>query len=371
MEEATFSQVLDSIYDAAADFDRWPSALERVGEVFGTSYIGLIDRNLRTMEGRAIAIGVDQAGQREYFDVWSQRDVLRLNTRVFRPGSIELDHDILPRHDLLRSDYYNGFMKPRGFSGLMRMTLSIEDGFRKIISMSRPTALGNFDIADVEQCRRLMPHFQRAASVMRRVEQSKLVLSGFSDLMDQSATGVVLLDHAARVLFANRAARAMAQSNDGLLLRGQKIAASSATHDAALQKLIAGATGRHENVEAARGGVMRLPRASGKPDLAVAVSPLADGDAWTQNGPVVFLLLTDPAAASAPAGETITQLFGLSAAEARVAERLIAGDSPEQAAAFLNIKTSTARWHLAALYRKTGTKRQAQLVRLLMSLPAL
>jgi DNA-binding CsgD family transcriptional regulator len=30
---------------------------------------------------------------------------------------------------------------------------------------------------------------------------------------------------------------------------------------------------------------------------------------------------------------------------------------------------STVRWHMAALYRKTGTSRQAQLLRLLLSLP--
>ena len=44
------------------------------------------------------------------------------------------------------------------------------------------------------------------------------------------------------------------------------------------------------------------------------------------------------------------------------------GDSPEQAAAFLEVKTATARWHLASIYRKTGTKRQVELVRLLLAL---
>ncbi|HWX30429.1 MAG TPA: helix-turn-helix transcriptional regulator [Steroidobacteraceae bacterium] len=47
------------------------------------------------------------------------------------------------------------------------------------------------------------------------------------------------------------------------------------------------------------------------------------------------------------------------------------GDSTEQAAAYLKIKVPTARWHLASLYRKTGTSRQAQLLRLLMSLPTI
>ncbi len=52
----------------------------------------------------------------------------------------------------------------------------------------------------------------------------------------------------------------------------------------------------------------------------------------------------------------------------RVAERLMTGDSPEQAATFLEVKTGTVRWHLASMYRKTGTNRQAELVRLLLSL---
>ena len=61
--------------------------------------------------------------------------------------------------------------------------------------------------------------------------------------------------------------------------------------------------------------------------------------------------------------------FGLSPAETRVAQRLMMGESPEQAAAFLEVTIATTRWHLASLYRKTGTSRQAQLVRLLMSAP--
>ena len=61
--------------------------------------------------------------------------------------------------------------------------------------------------------------------------------------------------------------------------------------------------------------------------------------------------------------------YGLTAAEIAVAERLMNGDTPQQAAAALGIKVSTARFHLAALFRKTEMRRQAELVRLLLSLP--
>ena len=70
-----------------------------------------------------------------------------------------------------------------------------------------------------------------------------------------------------------------------------------------------------------------------------------------------------------PATWILRNLYGLTAAEIAVAERLMNGDTPQQAAAALGIKLSTARFHLGALFRKTDTRRQAELVRLLLSLP--
>lgn len=369
MEEPAFSLILDGIYDAATTFERWPVALERLGQAFGCSYIGLIDRNLRTMEGRATAVGVDLAGQREYFEVWSKHDILRQRTRAYRSGAVETDREILPRSDLLRSDYYNGFMKPRDMHAYMRMTLANQNGFRKIISLTRPASLGDFESADVKRCRLFMPHLQRVARVTRQVEESNLVFDAFSDVLEHSATGVLLLSRTGKVLFANRAARAIAQAADNFLLRRERIAAVNSQDNTALQRLIAGSTGRIGRTDAARGGVIRLSRRSGKPDLAIVAAPLASETSLSETGPVAFILVTDPDATSTRPEAMIRQLFGLSAAETRVAERLMMGDSPEQVAAILDIKTSTARWHLASLYRKTGTSRQAQLLRLLLSLP--
>ncbi|HWX30430.1 MAG TPA: hypothetical protein VNZ53_23690 [Steroidobacteraceae bacterium] len=72
------------------------------------------------------------------------------------------------------------------------------------------------------------------------------------------------------------------------------IAATVGRQNAALQKLIAGATGRIDKADAARCGVMRLPLPSGKPDFAVVVSSLANGSALSEDGPVALILVTDP-----------------------------------------------------------------------------
>jgi DNA-binding CsgD family transcriptional regulator/PAS domain-containing protein len=368
MDEPAFSRVLDTIYDAATSFDRWPAALERIGKLFGASYVGLIDRNLNTMEGRAITVGIDLPSQREYFEVWSTHDVLRQWTPAYRAGAVQTDRDILPRTELLRSDYYNGFMKPRDLGAFLRFTLILEPGFRKILSMKRPISCGDFETSDIEMGRRLVPHLQRAAHVARQVEESKLMLSSFSDLLEQSTTGVLLLDRDGQILFANRAASAMACAGESFIIRARRIEALHGDRNSALQRLIAGATGRFDRTDAPRCGALRLERASGKPDYAITGAPLA-GRSLLEGGPVAFLLITDPESASARPGSIMSELFSLSAAEMRLAARLMLGESPEEAAAALNIKVSTARWHLSSLYRKTGTRRQAQLVRLLMSLP--
>lgn len=371
MDEPAFSHALDAVYAAATSFDRWPAALAHFERTFDCSYVGLIQRNLRTMEGRAVALGIDAAGQRDYFNYWSKHDIFMQKTSVFRPGAVETDRDLLPRAELLRSDYYNGFHKPRDMHAYLRITLSQERGFRKIISLARPVALGDFAAADIEHCRRLVPHLQRAARVAQHIDEARLMFDAFSDVLERSDRGVLILEASGKVVFANAAARTMAATADGFRLRRDRIEVLDRKADAALLRLVAGAAGQFAGTDAARGGTLRLPRESGRPDYAVAVGPLGHDSAWSNVGPNTFVLITDPDANPARAATLIAQLFGLSAAETRVAERLMMGESPEQAATSLGIKTSTARWHLAALYRKTGTNRQAQLTRLLLSVPAI
>ena len=70
----------------------------------------------------------------------------------------------------------------------------------------------------------------------------------------------------------------------------------------------------------------------------------------------------------APAFDLLNAKFGLSAAEARLARLLAKGESVESAARMLDIKMTTARTQLAAIFEKTGTRRQAKLVALLSRL---
>jgi DNA-binding CsgD family transcriptional regulator len=347
--------------------------MARLGRIFGANCVSLVERDLDTMVGRATAWGIDLDGQREYLDVWNRRNILVHRTRAWRVGQIETDLDLMPKRTLIDSDYYNGFMKPRDMHAIMRVTLNPGtrlDGGRNIcLSLVRSVRAGDYADSERDLLRPFVPHLQRAVRIQSHLERAQMMLDGVTDLLERNTAGILLLDRNGNVVLANRAVRAMAEAEDGLTLRRERIEAIDRRDDAELQSLVVRATQRPGPVNATRAGAVRITRRSGKGAFNVVAAPLARNPSWSGEGPVAFAIVTDPNAASTPAHEILAELFGLSPTEIRVADRLAAGDTPEQLAAALNIRISTARWHLAALYRKTGTSRQAELVRLLLSLP--
>jgi len=62
----------------------------------------------------------------------------------------------------------------------------------------------------------------------------------------------------------------------------------------------------------------------------------------------------------------LRRLYGLTPAEARLAQALVAGEHLNDIAEHLGITKETARSQLKAVFAKTDTHRQAELVRVLL-----
>jgi DNA-binding CsgD family transcriptional regulator len=80
----------------------------------------------------------------------------------------------------------------------------------------------------------------------------------------------------------------------------------------------------------------------------------------------VAVFISDPGQRGEPSEQTLSQLFGLTRAEAALATQLSRGLQLQDAADALNISPHTARTQLKAIFAKTGVSRQAELVRLLV-----
>ena len=80
------------------------------------------------------------------------------------------------------------------------------------------------------------------------------------------------------------------------------------------------------------------------------------------------LFFGDPGIAVAGSEHALADLYDLTPSEERLALRLASGETLAEAAAQLGIRTSTARAALRSVFEKTGTHRQASLVRLMLTL---
>jgi DNA-binding CsgD family transcriptional regulator len=86
--------------------------------------------------------------------------------------------------------------------------------------------------------------------------------------------------------------------------------------------------------------------------MAMAAAMAGDHDRTTETAPA-----------------RLARLYGLTAAEARLAAAMSAGRSLKAYAGEAEISINTARWHLRRVFTKTGTRRQVELVRLLLMNP--
>ncbi len=83
------------------------------------------------------------------------------------------------------------------------------------------------------------------------------------------------------------------------------------------------------------------------------------------------LLLIDLEQAPRPHTAALERVFSLTAAEARLAALLAGGATVNEAATTHNVSVATIRTQLAAIFAKTRTNRQAELVMLISRLSAL
>jgi DNA-binding NarL/FixJ family response regulator len=188
--------------------------------------------------------------------------------------------------------------------------------------------------------------------------------------LDYLSVGVLVVDSEGRVMLSNKRAGLLLSERDGLLLSGMDICrASAAEQTKELQALIRRASGGAGEAGADT-GVLALERPSGRRSLTVVVAPYetrADetGDRYA------ILFVADPEEHPLPEPATLAKLFGLSRAEAIIAHALTSGSTLDEAAESAGVTLNTARTYLKQVFLKTGTGRQSELVKLVLTSPAI
>ena len=192
----------------------------------------------------------------------------------------------------------------------------------------------------------------------------------FSELLNALPLGIAFADRSCRLLWWNPYAEEIFHARDGLWIDRGGFRTARPAEENRLTALIGQASALGTRTLPG-GGAMAISRPSLRRSFAVLVSPLSKGTGPVDQA-VVAVLITDPErSAPASAEVRLAQQFGLTPAEARVANALLAGKTVEAAADELCIAIATLRSHVRSLLQKTGTSRQAELLRVLLSGPSL
>jgi DNA-binding CsgD family transcriptional regulator len=189
--------------------------------------------------------------------------------------------------------------------------------------------------------------------------------AALADCLDTLLSGVFLVDKAGRIVHANASAHMMVAEANVLRASDSQLRAIVPEADRTLQATftIAASGG----VAIGRKGMAVLLKARDGSRYLANVMPLTDGGrrrAGVSYAAVAVVFVHKAVVDLSPPPEAIAKEFRLTPAELRVLFAVIEMGGVPEAADMLGIGEGTVKTHLHHVFEKTGTTRQADLVKL-------
>ena len=371
--EARFEDVIGLLYDAAAEPDRWPAALSGIADLLGAvgSQFYFWDRQQNATTFAAVG-RLPEEGNAAYLRYYGALDTRRQALERIPVGRLMVADEHFDDGRFRKSEFFNDFLVPYGVPYAIGGRPFETADLSAVIAVLRDVRQGPFCELEVAALERMVPHLQRAARLHLQMQGLRLHNQAVEAALDRLPFGVIVADASGRALIINRAAEKMAAKNDGLILRGGHLTVTRTAEAAALARHIAEAARTAACRKGEGGGALLVSRPSGRRPFALLVAPLSPDLtlAAAHQAPAVLILITDLNSGPAVLGKRLIELFGLTPAEACLAVALSAGKRLQDVAEERGVRLPTLRTQLRAILEKTGSGRQADLVRLIVSLPA-
>ncbi len=368
--QAGYNQLVDQIYEAATEPNLWPTVMNAFADAVGGGGSHLSRLNMADGTGSALISRLDPHYVPIYFEHFALRNPLsnvddaHAYLRDWRPKIIT-DEDWMPKENLLRSEFYNDFMKPQEAHATLMIRLAARGMDIHVLNINRNEAQGQFDRASIEVAERLHPHLLRAFDIGRRFAEARGFSQDLAHGLDRLGHAVFIVGEGGRIRHANPAGERLLAEGDGLIAAAGQLTASRPDTARKLHALIGEAL--TSDAALRTGGAMPIPALGRRLPLSLSIAPLrSERIAVFAPSPSAIVFVADAQSTAAAPEQKLRVLFGLTPAEARVAQALFDGLSPREASEALNLSFNTVRVHLTRIFDKTGVNRQAELVRLMM-----
>jgi DNA-binding CsgD family transcriptional regulator len=213
---------------------------------------------------------------------------------------------------------------------------------------------------EISELERISHHIKRIGAIASA--RGVIFARGVETGLDHLRAGAILLDKRGRIVSMN--ARAASIRDRLFHIQSGQLMPRDTEMAGAFGRMLQGVSAAGHAHEIGPDTAIRLCCADGSSFLARA-APLVGPAIDVFMRARILLLLTPLDAAGFESVDCLRNVFGLTRAEARLAARLASGDDIASAAEGLGVSQGTLRSALKAIFRKTGAKRQAELVGLL------
>ena len=357
--ESKFSALIEDIYDAALEPERWNDVIVNINEFIGCRGCGLVSKDLTNHCGMTLTYtGVDPHYIKLYSESHAQFDPL---VTIPDFGQVVGIPDLIDYDQYRKGPFYQEWLRPQGCVDVANALLVKPDSNSAILLAVLPGA-GLLDDAMRRRIAMVVPHVRRALLIGRAVEAREYEASTFADIMDGLGSAIFFLDAGCRIVHANTAGHDILSAADFLRSVNGQLVARSTQINQRLREIFVG----HGKFRVdARGIALPLTADDGERYVAhllplTAATRGATGAAYKS----VAALFVRKAEMFRVNEQVMARSFDLTPAELRVMLSIIAVGGVPETATVLGVAESTVKTHLQRVFCKTGTGRQADLVKL-------
>lgn len=268
---------------------------------------------------------------------------------------------------LVESEFYQLTMAPFGIHHIAGIELSSGADIDASLRLTRPRDKPAFDSHDRALLNGLIPHLKRALRLHSRIESVSSEKELYALAVSQLSVATFLLNDKQQLIEANPVGQRLLEAGRSLSLVSGKLVLERPLDNQKLRAAIDAALAARSRGDTVFAQAMPVYDSHGDCPLGLTVRPLAMKRHKEQDDEAVIAVFVSDAAASRETPQaSLTQLFGLTPAESRLATALTNGLSLDDASQSLHISRNTARAHLRSIFAKTGVSQQTQLVSLIL-----
>ena len=221
--------------------------------------------------------------------------------------------------------------------------------------------------AEIHALAMIAPHVRRAVTIGDLFESERRKGEIFRDVVDCLSNPVLIVSADMQIIFANLAAEALLQEKMAIRsLRGQLSFSYQPAGKAVSAAVVTGSSD-----ECALGPMgINVPLALSERPMVAHVMPLSQRDpsARVAQHAAAAIFVSAPGDTPVPAMDAIAALFGLTAAEKRVAVQIAHGRTRQEIALASGVSDGTVKSQLASIFDKTDTRDQRGLELLMRDL---